>query len=204
MNYLTLQQLQKNTPVFSLASIRLQEPAFRVDQLMRWQKKGYIRSIIRGWYMFSDVPITEALLMFIANKLISPSYISVESAFSLYNLIPEGVFQIISITSKKTQQLNAEFATFNYRHLKPSLLFGYHLSDTPFGKINIADLEKAVLDFLYLTPSANSSYYFHEMRLNHEVLKKLDLKKLNTYLKIFNHLALSERAKRFLQYVTHR
>src|SRR3990167_10409199 len=73
MNYLTLQQLQKNTPVFSLASIRLQEPNFRVDQLMRWQKKGYIRTIIRGWYIFADQTVTEELLMLMANKLVSRS-----------------------------------------------------------------------------------------------------------------------------------
>src|SRR3989338_10729588 len=149
MNYLALRQLQKHMPFFSLASIRLQEPHFRVDQLMRWQKKGYIRTIIRGWYIFADQTVTEELLMLMANKLVSPSYISLESAFSLYNLIPEGVFQITSITSKKTQQFNSDLATLNYRHLKSPLLFGYHLRDTAFGKINIADLEKAILDFLY-------------------------------------------------------
>lgn len=203
MNYLTLKQWQNSVPFFSLAAVRLQAPACRTDQLMRWQQKGYIRPIIRGWYRFSDVAVTEELLMLIANKLISPSYLSLASAFSLYHLIPEGVFQITSITSKKTQHFDSDCATFHYRHLKSSLMFGYHLRHTSFGNMNIADLEKALLDFLYLTPEACDKNYFEEMRFNPDVLKNLDLKKLNTYLKIFNHLALSKRTERFLQYVAH-
>lgn len=203
MNYLTLRAYQKNAPFFSLASIRLQEPTFRVDQLLRWQKKSYIRPIIRGWSIFTDVMMTEELLMLIANKLISPSYISLELAFSIYQLIPEGVFQITSVTSKKTRQFNTELTTFSYRHIKPSLMFGYYLRDSPFGKICIADLEKALLDFLYLTPHADDQNMFEEMRFNSDILAKLDRQKFNTYLKIFNHLALSKRARGFLKYVTH-
>ena len=183
--------------------IRLHAPTFRVDQLMRWQQKGLIRPIMRGWYLFQEEPLTEALLMLIANKLITPSYISLEFAFSLYNLIPEGVFQITSITSKKTQCHETPFATFNYRHLKASLLFGYHLRETPYGNLCIADAEKAILDFLYLTSAANHQNFFDEMRLNQVVLKTFDFYKFKNYLAAFKNNALEKRFKRLLDYVTH-
>ncbi len=201
MTYLELRNAFKNRLIFSLAEIRLFETHFNLIQLLRWQKAGYIRKIIRGWYVFSDTPLSEELLMFMANKIIIPSYVSLEFAFSFYHLIPEGVFQITSITSKKTQQYNSLVATFHYRHLKSELMFGYHLETYSLSKICIADLEKAILDFLYLTPEADSHHYFDEMRLNADVLKKLDLAKLNVYLKIFNHTELMRRTKRFLDYV---
>ena len=127
-----------------------------------------------------------------------------EYGLSLYNLIPEGVFQMTSVTTKKTQRFDSPVATFNYQHIKPSLMFGYTLRETEFGKICIAEREKVLLDFLYLTPKANSIDYFNEMRLNKDELKKLDISKLKSYLAVMNQQALSQRTKRLLEYVANR
>jgi predicted transcriptional regulator of viral defense system len=200
MKYLDFKQQLNKHPFFSLETIRLIEPTLDPIQLARWQQKGYIQPIIRGWYMFADVRLTEDLLQLMANKLISPSYISLEFALSLYNLIPEGVFQITSITSKKTLQLNSSLATFSYRHVKPLLMFGYQLRDTPFGKVCVADLEKAILDFLYLTPEANSIEFFDEMRLSKEGLQKIEKTKIEQYLRVFDQKSLRLRTERLLKY----
>jgi predicted transcriptional regulator of viral defense system len=200
MSFLAFRQLQ-NTLFFSLTEVRLHHPNFHVNQLLRWQKKGYLRPIMRGWYLYADVPITEDLCLLLANKIIAPSYISMEYVFSLHNLIPEGVFKITSITTKKTQEYQTDFAVFNYRHVKPNLFFGYHLRATPFGNCDVADLEKAILDFLYLTPSANGKNYFDEMRFDQEVLLKLDWEKLKTYLTAFDSRALEKRVNGLLDYV---
>jgi hypothetical protein len=100
MNYLTLRHIQKNTPFFSLESIRLHEPKFRVDQLSRWHKKGYIRHLIRGWYFYR----THRKSTYVSNKLFL-LLIFHSICFSLYNLIPEGVFQMTAVTSKKLKTL---------------------------------------------------------------------------------------------------
>ncbi len=200
MKYIDVRQSLINQPFFSLETLRLIAPEFNRIQLTRWQQKAYIKPVIRGWYVFADTKIDEDLLQIIANKLISPSYISLEFAFSLYNLIPEGVFQVTSVTSKKTQQFNAEIATFSYRHVKPELMFGYQLHDSISGKICIAELEKAILDFLYLTPKANSTAFFSEMRFNREILLKMDRSKLDRYLRVFNQNALKLRVQELLKY----
>ncbi|MCW5589331.1 MAG: hypothetical protein KIT27_06665 [Legionellales bacterium] len=141
--------------------------------------------------------------MLIANKLVYPSYISLELVFALHNLIPEGVFEITAITSKKTQRFESEIANFNYRHLKPTLIFGYYLHDTEFGKVNIAFLEKALLDFLYLMPEADNLNFFYELRFDkNELNAKIDREKLFCYLKIFDKRKLTQRTMRFLDYVT--
>lgn len=202
MTYLELQKYTANSPIFSLAELRLADPNFNNIQLVRWQKKGYVKQIMRGWYLNNGIELTEELLMYIANKLISPSYISTQSIFSLHNLIPEGVFQITSITSKKTQLINSAVGNFSYQHLKPELMFGYRLQQTAYGNINIADLEKALLDFLYLNPKLKSHSNFEALRLENVLLKKLiDVDKFNLYLKNFNKPALTHRAQEFLNYV---
>lgn len=204
MKYLELKEGLKETPVFSILDVLKLDPEFNRFQLSRWKEKGYIRGISRGWYIFSDAEVNELLLMLIANKLITPSYISMEYAFSLYNLIPEGVHQITSTTSKKTQILNSPLTTFSYRHIKANIFFGYHLQKTQHGNIIIADLEKALLDFIYLTPQANHADYFYEMRLDKDILKEtLDHQKFNLYLKTFDQKNLTKRAKELLYYVTH-
>ena len=79
-------------------------------------------------------------------------------------------------------------------------MFGYHLRDTNIGKICVADLEKAVLDFLYLTPEANTTEFFEEMRFDKEGLRMLNHDKLKQYLAVFNQKMLQLKVKELLKY----
>ena len=74
--------------------------------LVNWQRKGYVQKLRNGWYRFSDETVNEQLLYLIANKIYNPSYVSFESAFSFYGIIPEGVFSILSATSQKNSQFH--------------------------------------------------------------------------------------------------
>lgn len=65
------------------------------NALTRWQKKGYLKKIRSGFYRLTNRPIKgEADLFFIANRIYTPSYISLQPALRWYNFIPEGVFTI--------------------------------------------------------------------------------------------------------------
>lgn len=54
MRYLELKEHFKDFPVFSLSDIRKIEPDFHRRRLSEWKEKGYIKSIIKGSYIFSD------------------------------------------------------------------------------------------------------------------------------------------------------
>ena len=71
----------------------------------------------------TDIDINEDILFLIANKSYYPSYISLETAFSYYNIIPEIVYNITSITSKKTIEFNFQNSTFTYNKINSHLFF---------------------------------------------------------------------------------
>jgi len=126
MHYNELKAKFSDFIVFSLNDIKKEDLFFSRYLLNVWQKKKYIKKIRRGYYIFSDLKINEKVLFLIANKIYSPSYVSLEMALSYYNLIPESVYGITSVTSEKTNHFKNDLGEFIYRHIKPELMFGYN------------------------------------------------------------------------------
>jgi predicted transcriptional regulator of viral defense system len=200
MRYLDFRANFNKFIVFSLNDIKKIEPNFHRPQLNWWQGKGYIKKLRRGFYMFSDTPLDEGALFTIANRLYSPSYISLESALSYYGLIPEGVYSITSVSTKKTTAFNSPIATFTYHRIKTNLHFGYHLEKHGEQTYKIADMEKAVLDYLYLHPTIVEENNFYEWRFNEsEFVARVDMKKLKTYGKAFGSKQLLKRLDVFIK-----
>ena len=80
MTFLEFQQAFRDFTVFSLSDIRAVEPGFYRTRLNEWQNKGYIKKVLRGYYIFTDRKIDESDLFIISNKIYDPSYVSAESA----------------------------------------------------------------------------------------------------------------------------
>jgi len=190
--------------VFSIADIEKNDPSFHKQRLSEWQKKGYIKKIRQGFYVFSNIKITEEILFLAANAIYRPSYISLEMALSLHGLIPESVYSITSITSKKTNRFRTVIGNFIYRHVKPELMFGYELKNYDGRSYMIAEIEKALLDYFYLNPHIRDDKDFEGLRLNIDEFKaKADRAKFKRYLEAFNNKALSVRANKFLTCIDH-
>lgn len=180
--------------IFSLKDVLKIYPDFDNRRLNEWQKKGYITKIIKGWYIFNDISINENILFQVSNSLRPPSYISLESALSFYNIIPEQTFTVTAITTLKTIEYNTLKGIFSYKTIKPDLFFGYTIIPQTKGRpILMAELEKALLDFLYLNSTINNSDAMEALRLNIEILKSTDFKKVERYLELFNSKALLNR-----------
>jgi len=202
MRYNQLKEKLNNFVLFSLQDIRKQEPSFDRRRLNEWQAKGYIKKVRRGFYVFTDLDLDEESLFLIANRIYEPSYVSLETALSFYNLIPEGVYSITSVSTIKTASFGSSVGHFNYRKIKPELFFGYSLKAYQGHHYKIAEAEKAVLDYLYLHPEMSDSPNFSEWRLNRaEFLSLADMSKLSKYLSLFNSKALDKRVGRFLKFI---
>src|SRR3989338_3736025 len=147
MQFIELRQQLKDFMVFSLQDIRKIEANFDLRRLSEWQDKGYIKMIRQGYYIFFDLVINEQVMFLIANKIYAQSYISLESALSYYGLIPEGVYAITSIYTRKTEKFKTMIAEFFYRKLKPELFFGYKLINIAEQQYKIAEIEKTILDY---------------------------------------------------------
>jgi predicted transcriptional regulator of viral defense system len=196
MKYIDFQKIFKNYPIINARDIKNIEPEFDNRRLYEWQKNNYIKKIINNFYVFIDKDFSDSENNFIANRLIEPSYLSMEYALSYYSLIPETVFWHTSVTSKKTKKFTTSIGNFSYQKIKNNLFFGYKVIEFDKIAFKIAEPEKAILDFLYLRKDIATKDDFYELRINEERYKKIiNQKKLNNYLKVFNSKKLSKRMK---------
>ena len=194
MKYIDFNNAFKNRLLIDVREVRQIFPDFESRRFYEWQKKGYIKKLSRLFYVFSDRNINEAENNFIANKLLEPSYISLESALRYYNLIPEVVFLTTSVTTRKTKLLKTPIGDFQYRKVKEKLFFGYRNINAGQIAHKIADPEKALLDFLYLRSDIKSKGDIFELRINEESYREvIDQNKLKQYLGVFNSKALNKK-----------
>jgi hypothetical protein len=122
-----------------------------------------------------------------------------ESALTYYQIIPEAVFSVTSISSLNTTKLNSSVGTLTYNHLKENLFFGYELIELNGLTIAFASPEKAILDYLYLHSNLISIEDFEGLRWNKEVLKTVDFQRFYDYLQLFNSKRVSKRFQLLLK-----
>ena len=204
MQFTEFQNQLSHYPIFSLRDIFKILPDFHRIQLDRWAEKGYIQKIKQGFYIFHTQRRSQYFLFYVANKIYAPSYVSLEMALKYYGFIPEEVFQITSISTKKTTSFETSLGNFSYRNIKTSLFWGYQLVNFGTLKILLAEPEKAILDYLYLHPKLKTVDDFIGMRINIDEFKsQVNREKFHKYLEAFNNKQLSKRAKVFLTSLSH-
>ena len=204
MDILSFKNSFKDFISFDLSDIRKIDAGFDLRRLNEWQKKGYLKMIRKGHYVFSDQQINEQVLYLFANKIYSPSYISLEVALAHYNLIPETVYAITSLSSRKTKRFKTDFGEFIYRHIKPQLMFGYRLVSYRDYSFKIAEPEKVILDYFYMNTGLTTEDDFAGLRFNEEEFKEqVDYNKLRRYLVAFDNKQLEKRFKKFLIYMNY-
>lgn len=199
MQFIDFQSKLSAYPIFSLTDVSKVFPVFHRIQLDRWEKKGYLKKVKRGFYCFNAQNFTQDFLFYAANKIYAPSYVSLEMALKYYGLIPEEIFQITSVSTKKATSFETSVGNFSYRRMKTSLYWGYRLVDFGQQKLLMAEPEKAVLDYLYVNSKLKTAADFEGMRINiDEFESQINLEKFQKYLETFDNKQLSKRANIFL------
>lgn len=193
----------KDFPAFNLNDVRKLEPGFHRQQLQDWLRRGYIRPLAAGYYLLAGQTLDEPTRFMLANRLYEPSYISLESALAYYQVIPETVPGVTSISARKTRQFLSDFGFFSYRSIQPQWMFGYQVVEVrPGRKFKMASLEKAVLDSLYLNPKIQSIEDFIELRWNQWELQSLkENTVLQQYLTFYGKQSLVERVGILMEYL---
>ena len=202
MQFLKFKQQFSKYIVFSTKEIEKLHPNFNKINLLTWQNKGYIQKLRNGWYCFTDIQIDETVLFYIANKIYKPSYISLETALYYYGIIPEAVFTVSSISSLKTKEFKNKQSLFTYTNIKSTCFFAYKLVQKQNFTFKIAEIEKALLDYLYLRSYIKTYEDIESLRLNKQILKeKLNLQKLFNYALIYNSKTLLKKIKILNQFL---
>ena len=158
-----------------------QSPNDKISELL---KSKELISIRRGLYISGskmDLPSPEPFL--IANHLRGPSYVSLESALSYWNMIPERAYEISSVTIKTSKIYRTQVGRFSYQQLKiPYYSYGIkNIEYSPKQTMLVASPEKALSDKVVLTPKINlrsikqtQEFLMEDLRMDSEVLSTLD------------------------------
>lgn len=195
MKYLDFYRAFSGLGCFEVNQVRMVQPNFDRCALTRWVASGYIVQLKNGLYAFKEWIVLPGADQIVANLMYRPSYISLYSALAYYGMIPEFVARTTSVTTLKTATFSNEMGSFDYRHIKPDLFWGYHMIESiNQRKMLIALPEKALLDLLYLTPSLKSEEDMLQLRLDEDYMNsEFDWNQVQEFLVRFNSHALKQR-----------
>ncbi|MCX6783792.1 MAG: hypothetical protein NT141_01845 [candidate division WWE3 bacterium] len=144
----------------------------------RFVKNRWLLPIRKGLYANSfKAPEKFA----VATAVVSPSYISFESALNYYGILSQNPQVITVATIKKSRETAYDNQIIKYSHLGQKLFFGYQKT----GEFLIAMPEKALLDTLYFESRGLTNLNHKDLDLTH-----VDLAKLREYAKAFPKLCL--------------
>lgn len=124
------------------------------DKIASLEKGDQLIRLKKGLYVVAPkVSKSEISRELIANHLYGPSYISLESALSYYGLIPERVYNVRSVTTKRAKQYTTPLGEFDYRTV-PENYFSIGIQQEKTNSKSIfliASPEKALCDMILLT-----------------------------------------------------
>ena len=117
--------------------------------LARLAASGHLARLGRGRWGFRDRIDLMALPEFLTAPY--PSYVSLQSALYHHGMISQipSVFYAVSLARGRTYL--TPLGTVSVHHIDPSFFFGHQPAAKGSGKI--ATPEKALIDFLYLSPA---------------------------------------------------
>ena len=152
--------------------------------ISRLYKRGMIFKPMKGFISLSQDPFI------ISSQLYPPSYISFITALYLHGKIQQVIDRIFIVTPKKRKQIAAIFEMdVHFVTLKRAMMFGYKKVRKESSYVVLADVEKAIIDCLYLPRYCRLVDVF-------DILKEgadMDVGRLIEYAKMSNSEAVERR-----------
>jgi len=168
-------------------------------QLGRWVKAGKVYQFRRGLYALAPpYQQTRPHPFLVANQLVRPSYVSLQSALAYYGLIPEYVPVTTSVTSDRPREFTTPLGKYKFQRVKVERFFAFNLEDLGDGQnAYVALPEKALLDLAYLQPGGDSLQYLRGLRLQN--LEQLDPASLSEIVQKFDSHKIERAAENIIQ-----
>lgn len=137
-------------------------------QLSRWVRAGRLVKIRRGLYAVASPHRTIAPDPFVvSNRLVRPSYVSLESALHYHEIIPDVPFAVTAVTTGRAGVHDTPLGRFVFHHIRTDRLWGAQEIRIAAGQRGawIASPEKALIDLLYLNRASDDPAYIRQLRL---------------------------------------
>ena len=184
-----------NTPIdFATLATFFPEYKCKYNKICALEKKEALLRLKQGLYVptskTSGQPLSEGL---IANHLYGPSYVSLQYALRYYGLIPEQVYTVSSVTTKRSRIFQNSLARFEYVHVEEE---AFHIGVRMEKAANsssflIASPEKALCDLIADISYLNLRYrneiliwLEEDIRFDMDELFRLDTSILREYAKV--------------------
>lgn len=179
MVFTELLALVEKEPLFETGFLLVgaQNSGYVRRQLSEWVRLGKLWQLRRGLYGLAP-PFQKVTPhpFYVANQMVSGSYVSLQSALAYYGMIPEYVPAVTSVTSRKSNRWTTPFGEMIFRTLRPNLLFGYkRVLVASEQEVFIATPEKSLLDLIYLQPGGDDEDFLRSLRLQN--LSRLNLER---------------------------
>lgn len=166
--------------------------------LKRVCQKGDLIRVRKGLYLVGKEKRKSHYNSFvIANYMIGPSYVSLESALSFYGLIPEAVYTTTSVTTKVGSEFKTPAGQYSFSYLKISYFnFGFYQIKEGEHKYLIATPLKALMDYIVLKKKEYKSVkeLEEDIRFNFDEFltykKFVNIDKINEMLNVYKSYRL--------------
>lgn len=162
------------------------------DKINELTRQGLLIAVKRGIFIpgpQSSVPVPENLLL--ANHLWGPSYVSSDSALSYWGLIPERVYEILSMTTNLAKTYKTPVGRFRYIRLPlPYYSLGIQRVELASKQMTlIAGKEKSLCDKIITTPGLKlrsvrqtREYLMEDLRISRDNLRELNTDAIDGYI----------------------
>jgi hypothetical protein len=153
------------------------------DKIRYWVAKGFLIPLKRGVYVVSE-KLCDRLPspILTANRLYGPSYVSLEYALAHYGAIPEAVWEISSVTTRRGQRIETPLGMFSYTRVPLPYYAAFITSqEVEPGQWAIMALpEKALTDLLVSSPGLqlrsvrDAQHWLADIRVDEEWVAALN------------------------------
>jgi predicted transcriptional regulator of viral defense system len=122
--------------------------------LARLSSAGHLVHLSRGLWAFKDRVEPLALPESLTNPF--PSYISLQSALYYHDMISQIPAIIYAVSISRTKRYETPLGVVSIHHVNPLFFFGFESMGRGIAKM--ATPEKALIDFLYLSPARSNLF----------------------------------------------
>ncbi|MBA4418138.1 MAG: hypothetical protein C0392_09550 [Syntrophus sp. (in: bacteria)] len=160
--------------------------------LSRYVKRGIMVRLRKNLYVTKSYldnaerrGVFSDYVEFVANKLYSPSYLSLEYVLHEHNMLTEIPRNITSVGLRKTDHFSNDLGNFIYHKIREELFVGFKVAKKGNFSILKATKAKAFFDFLYFRKRLlKDKRSIEELRLNLEEFTEDNFNELKGYVEI--------------------
>jgi len=117
--------------------------------MRRLAKSGLVTPVRKGLWALADRPDPLGLAEYVTAPY--PSYLSLQTALYQHGMIDQIASMIFVVSLGRSARIGTGLGTYSVHHVQPAFFDGFE--SLPDSGIKLALPEKALVDFLYLSPT---------------------------------------------------